>query len=230
MDKEQSFVIKGIREGLLVTARQGNWQEIQEELLAQIENQEAFFKGAKLALDVGEQTLRAIDLGGLIEKLLNRGITLWAVLSSSPKTEQNAQALGLATRIFTPKPEREVRSAHGQTEDGEPAIFIRRTLRSGTKITCPGSVAVLGDINPGAEVIASGNIIVWGKVRGVVHAGAEGDDQCMVCALDLQPMQLRIADIIAVTPSRKGKPQPEIARVVDGQVIAEPWMYDKGGR
>lgn len=230
MDKEQTFSIKGIRDGLLVTARQGDWFVLQEELLTQIENQESFFKGAKLALDVGEQALRAVDLGSLIEKLSNRGITLWAVLSSSPKTEQNAQALGLATRIFIPKPERDTRSDLVSTDDGEPAIFLKRTLRSGTKITFSGSVVVLGDINPGADVIASGNIIVWGKVRGVVHAGAEGDDQCVICALDLTPMQLRIADIIAITPNRKGKPQPEVARVVDGQVIAEPWVHDKGGR
>jgi septum site-determining protein MinC len=66
-------------------------------------------------------------------------------------------------------------------------------------------------------------VVVWGHLRGMVHAGAEGDDSAVVCALDLSPTQLRISDKIAVTPKRRGKPQPEIARLQDGQVIAEPW-------
>jgi septum site-determining protein MinC len=61
----------------------------------------------------------------------------------------------------------------------------------------------------------------------MVHAGAEGNEQSVVCALDLSPTQLRIADKIATTPQRKGKSKPEIARLQDGQVIAEEWKPPK---
>jgi septum site-determining protein MinC len=84
-------------------------------------------------------------------------------------------------------------------------------------------VVVVGDVNPGAEIIAGGSVVVWGRLRGVVHAGAGGNEQAVVCALDLQPTQLRIAAHIAVPPKRKGKPQPELARIRDGQVEAEAW-------
>jgi septum site-determining protein MinC len=84
-------------------------------------------------------------------------------------------------------------------------------------------VVVIGDINPGAEIIAKGDIIVWGRLRGVVHAGADGDESAMVCALDLSPTQLRIAGKIAVAPNRRGKPSPEVVRLVDGQFVAEGW-------
>ena len=57
----------------------------------------------------------------------------------------------------------------------------------------------------------------------MVHAGAEGDEKSVVCALDLSPTQLRIAGEIAVTPKRRGKPQPEMARLENGQVVAEVW-------
>jgi septum site-determining protein MinC len=57
----------------------------------------------------------------------------------------------------------------------------------------------------------------------MVHAGAEGNEQAMVCALDLSPTQLRIAGLIALAPKRRGKPQPEIARLTNGQVVAELW-------
>jgi septum site-determining protein MinC len=65
--------------------------------------------------------------------------------------------------------------------------------------------------------------VVWGRLRGTVHAGAGGDEQCVVCALDLSPTQLRIAGKIALSPKRKGKPQPEMARLENGQFVAEPW-------
>jgi septum site-determining protein MinC len=60
-------------------------------------------------------------------------------------------------------------------------------------------------------------------LRGVVHAGAEGDETAVVCALDLAPTQLRIARYIATSPPHKGQPQPEMARVKDGQIMAERW-------
>jgi septum site-determining protein MinC len=66
-------------------------------------------------------------------------------------------------------------------------------------------------------------VLVWGRLRGMVRAGAEGNEQSVVCALDLTPTQLRIAGYIATTPKRRGKPQPEMARVIDGHVLAEPW-------
>ena len=73
-------------------------------------------------------------------------------------------------------------------------------------------------------IIAGGNVIVWGRLRGVVHAGATGNKDAMVCALDLAPTQLRIADQIAVSPARRGRPKPEIARIRNGQLTAEEWQ------
>jgi septum site-determining protein MinC len=78
-------------------------------------------------------------------------------------------------------------------------------------------------------VIATGNVVVWGRLRGVVHAGAEGDEQAVICALDLAPLQLRIAGQIAITPQRKGKLQPEMAHIKDGQVVAEVWNPNRKG-
>ncbi len=81
----------------------------------------------------------------------------------------------------------------------------------------------MGDVNSGAEIVAGGSIIVWGRLRGVVHAGAQGDENAVVCALELAPTQLRIAGEIAVSPKKQGKSQPEVARLQDGNLTAEPW-------
>lgn len=216
--------IKGVREGLLVTLGPGDWQDLQTALLAHIEEQSGFFSGARLALDVGDHVLRAAELGALRDRLADRGVTLWAVLSGSPATEEIAQMLGMATRLSTPKPERLVKPFDTNLP-GEAAVLVQRTLRSGFKVEYPGHIVVVGDVNPGAELVAGGSVVVWGRMRGVVHAGAEGNQQAVVCALDLMPTQLRIAMIDAAPIGRKRKPQPEIARVQDGQIIIEAWKY-----
>ncbi|HVN55379.1 MAG TPA: septum site-determining protein MinC [Anaerolineaceae bacterium] len=221
-DGQAKVQIKGIRDGLLVTLGEGDWPDLQANLLNQIREQASFYQGARLALDVGNKILRAADLGGLRDQLSDRGISLWAVISNSPTTEQTARVLGMATRLSTPKPDRPIRPLDTNLT-GENAVLVQRTLRSGFKLVHQGHVVVIGDVNPGAEIIARGSVVIWGRLKGVVHAGADGDLSAMVCALELSPTQLRIASQIATTPQRRGKPQPEIAKIVNGHVVAEPW-------
>lgn len=108
-------------------------------------------------------------------------------------------------------------------------ILVRRTLRSGQKINFSGNVVILGDVNPGAEVTASGHVIVLGALRGMVHAGAAGDEQAVVVAFRLQPTQLRIANHITRPPEdESAKPgQQEIARIKDDVVTIE--VFQAGG-
>jgi septum site-determining protein MinC len=215
--------IKGIREGLLVTLGDGSWDDVHRALLTHLDDQASFLRGARLALDVGNHILKAVDLGQISKEMSERELTLWAVLSSSPTTERSAQSFGLATRIGKPRPDSSGAAASTAVQGGDAAIVVRRTLRSGFSLHSPGHVVVIGDVNPGAEVVAGGDVIVWGRLRGMVHAGANGNESALVCALDLSPTQLRIAGQIATAPKRRGKPQPELARIVNGQVVAEFW-------
>ena len=85
-----------------------------------------------------------------------------------------------------------------------------------------GEAAVAAGV--AAEVVAGGDIVVWGRVRGVVHAEALGDEGAIICALDLAPTQLRIASYIARSPDdKRRKPVPEVASVHDGHIVAESW-------
>lgn len=215
--------LKGIGDSLIMTLGQGEWEELRRALLKHLDQQAEFFRGARLALDVGNLILKAGELGQLSKEMSERGITLWAILSSSPTTEQNAQSFGLATRIGKPRAEKPAPELETTFYGGESAVLIRRTLRSGFSLQFDGHVVVIGDVNPGAEIIASGNVIVWGRLRGMVHAGAEGNEEAVVCALDLSPTQLRIAGQISLSPKRRGKPQPEMARIQENQVVAEAW-------
>jgi septum site-determining protein MinC len=181
---ENSVQIKGIKEGLLVTVGEGEWNALLDLLFRHIHDRENFFRGAKIALDVGNHILHAAEMGTLRDQLSDRGINLWAVLSNSPTTEATAQVLGLATRLSAPKPDRAVRALDTNLP-GEAAVLVQRTLRSGFKVSYQGHVVVIGDVNPGAEIVAGGSVVVWGRLRGVVHAGAEGNEKAVVCALDL---------------------------------------------
>jgi septum site-determining protein MinC len=216
----QSVSVKGIHEGLLITPGEGNWEEAYSSLLEHLDSKPDFFFGAQAILQLGAHPLHAAELAALRSALADRGVGLHSILSENPATIEAAKSLGLGTTL----PKREVKESPFSTElQGMEAIFLQQTLRSGNSIHFPGHVTVLGDVNPGAEIVAGGSVIVWGHLRGTVHAGAQGDCSAIVCAMDLSPMQLRIGSLAATSPPRKGKTQPEIASVRDGRLVAEPW-------
>jgi septum site-determining protein MinC len=221
-EKSSLIQLKGIREGLLVTLAGATWPELVAAFIENIESRSTFFRGARVVLDVGSQDLRVADLSRLRDQLSERGVSLWAVLSVSAQTERTAQNLGLATRLSKPHLTEATAKPEQLLPEGA-AKWVKGPLRSGGKVAYDGNVVVLGDVNAGAEIVAGGSVIVWGHLRGVVHAGAQGDQNAIVCALDLAPTQLRIAAEIAVSPKRSGKSQPEVARLQDGHLEALPW-------
>jgi septum site-determining protein MinC len=152
------------------------------------------------------------------------GVTLWAVESDHPATHVAAQELGLETGFRDPQPY----APEQMTREDMPGVVVRRTLRSGQALQHTGHLTLIGDVNPGAEVTAGGDIIVWGKLRGTAHAGAVGDDGAIVCALQLAPSQIRIGSHIARPPEREGLPEvPEMASVQDGDIVVEGWMVKR---
>ncbi|MFZ5820161.1 MAG: septum site-determining protein MinC [Chloroflexota bacterium] len=216
--------IKGLRDGLLIALGPGEWKELELALLQHIEAQQSFFQGARIALDVGAQALRVNELSALRDRLSEQGVTVWAVISESPATEKTAQLLGMATRISKPRPQEE-RTYLTDDASENAALFIGKTLRSGTRVEFPGHVIVFGDVNPGAEIIAEGNVFVWGRVRGMIHAGSKGDTQAVIGALDLSPTQLRIADQVSALLNPQENPRPELASLSeDGKLHAIPWQ------
>jgi septum site-determining protein MinC len=216
--------IKGIREGLLVTLSEADgWGDISQALLARIEQSVDFFKGARLALALGPRPLSVTDLSNLRSVLSEHNVSLWAVLGDSPTTMNAAQALGLNIALPSTQPQLQPDPETDPEAERESAVLARLTLRSGRCVRHAGHVVIIGDVNPGAEIVAGGNIVIWGRLRGVAHAGADGDESAIVCALDLSPTQLRIAGHIATSPSRKGETRPEMARLKEGHIVAERW-------
>lgn len=112
---------------------------------------------------------------------------------------------------------------HMSAAGGPTTLYLRQNLRSGQTVSHKGHLVIIGDINPGAEVMADGDITVWGCLRGVAHAGIGGNVDAEIRALKLQPIQIRIAHAIARAPDRPrvnyaASNGPETARMVDGKI------------
>ena len=118
--------------------------------------------------------------------------------------------------------------------DGEEALIYRGNLRSGQDISSDKSIIVMGDVKPGANVTSYGSIYILGELRGNAFAGAGGDHNCIIMALDLDPIQIRIAETIAISPdAEKGKKLkikkkkfliddgkgPEVAYIENGHIV-----------
>lgn len=231
--------VRGTREGLLLTvpddARVYSSRDIAVALAAHLESAEAFFNGADVIVDLGERDLADDEVGFYRGVLEERGVVVRGFTAASPQGRAAIRKAGYHPLQIAP-PERAAQTAtyapnptsqiHPVNPDAGEALYLRRTLRSGARIRHHGNLVIVGDINAGAEVAASGDIIVWGTMRGMVHAGALGDDSAIICALSLNPTQLRIGSHYALPPTEKkgtNSGMPERVRLENGRLVVEPW-------
>ena len=110
-----------------------------------------------------------------------------------------------------------------------PPLYLTSPVRSGTEIRHPGNIILVGDVNPGGNLIANGDILIWGTLRGTAHAGAEGNQDAIIMILKLGASQLRIADLVArVSPEAADQGEPEVAYITpDGIRLASARSFKK---
>lgn len=177
----------------------------------------------RVSLESGGWELSCDDLRQLSGILRERQLDLVEVVGSIPTTLVAASALGLESRW---SPDAEAGEQRGDAEgdaEGNALLIHRGTLRSGDHLQAEGSVLVLGDVNPGARISAGGHVLVWGRLRGSAHAGKHGDPTARIVALQLRPLQLRIAAAVARGPE-DAPPEglAEEARLDQGEIRIEP--------
>ena len=216
--------IKGTSEGLLITIVAEDWLDGEKILFKEIETQADFLSGAKIFIDVQTQIINALSMGKLIEKLSDKGLKLVGIISDSYKTERSALSYGLRTTIEKRKNITNLnQTSQKNKKNKEKTIFLRQTLRSGALLETTGDVTILGDVNPGATIIAAGNIVVWGKLRGNVHAGCEGNQDAIICSLEFLTEQARIAGQLIELPKKRKKLQPEFASIENNNTQLQAW-------
>ena len=219
--EEDRIEIKGTRRGLSVTLGSGDWPELLRELDDRLGKGSAFFQGSGVNLHAGRRELSEQQLQELMNILTKHNIELASLDTNSSVAAGAARSLGIRLAL----PEVSYAPPGTPRDEWSEGMLVRRTVRSGQSIQHPGHVVIIGDVNPGAEIVAGGDVVVWGKLRGMVQAGAVGNDEAVVCALELKPTLLRIGAYFATSPDEESSKttQPEVASVIDGQIVAQPW-------
>jgi septum site-determining protein MinC len=213
--------IKGGKDGLrLVLDEAAPWNDVLDELHERFSRGTEFFHGAAIIIDTGERALTEAELAELLALMGEHGLQVHTLATSSREGRNAGRNAGIVTR-----PAARTAAPPAQS-DADAGVLIHRTLRSGQVLRHHGHLTLLGDVNPGAEIIAGGSIVIWGRLRGTAHAGAMGDSNAVICALELAPTLLRIADALARPPGTRPN-GPELARITEKGIEVEPWEAGK---
>ncbi len=220
----QSVIIKSNRYGLIVILdEESDWEKIKKDVAEKFSASAKFFGNAQMAICFRGRKLEASEEEELVQLIeANCQIQVTCLVDEDETTETKMRE---AVEQAEGKSEHVEEHELANLQDGR---FYKGTLRSGQVLESETSIIILGDVNPGARVVSKGNIIVLGALKGNVFVGAAGNEAAFVAALSMEPMQIRIGDVIArssdgKTPHRKkADDTPKIAFAEDGNIYIEP--------
>jgi septum site-determining protein MinC len=222
MQDENHVLFKGAKNGINVWLDDSvDFERIKRDLRAKTHEAKNFFEDAEVSITfTGREITKEeeSDLLGIIFQETDLSISFVKPESSEAATD-TALKLGL------------VPPSIALTKNEHLTFFYEGALRNGQSIRYDGSVVILGDANPGSEIIARGSVIVLGALKGLVHAGCTGDDSSYVCAMRLNPTQLRICDVMTYIPEEKrskNKNTPSYAYIQEGLIYIAPLAGAQG--
>lgn len=206
-----------------------NWHDLWQQMKQRLNGGDRFWlPNTTVELMAADRLLDGRQLQAIADALCEVQLQLKRVYTSRRQT-----AVAAATAGYCVEQQVSV-AAFNQAPTPSPSplaepLYLQMTVRSGVEIRHSGTVVILGDLNPGGIVVADGDILVWGRLRGVAHAGAGGNAQCLILALQMQPTQLRIAEHVARAPQTQPTQfYPEVAYVTpEGIRIAQTADFSK---
>ena len=225
---ENSVTFKGTVNGLTIILKQeATFEEVVSCMRAKINSAGKFFRGAKLAVKYKGRVLSEAEKNELHDLLVKEsGAQIQSFDEDVIETNNKAQEVVTSNNSSERNNQIKKYMYFKGIEEGQ-TKFYKGTVRSGQLISFDGNLVILGDVNPGAVIEATGNIVVMGLLRGVVHAGSDGNKEAIVAALGLNPTQLRIADIITRSPDEKGASAnltPELAYIKDDTLFVDCFL------
>ncbi|MDR1642479.1 MAG: hypothetical protein LBC41_02340 [Clostridiales bacterium] len=222
MQEENHVLFKGAKNGINVWLDETvDFDRIRRDLRVKTHEARDFFEDAEVAITFTGREItkeQESELLRIIYQETDLSIS-YAKPVPSERADDTASKLGLAPAGIVPN-----RNEHL-------TFFYEGALRNGQSIRYDGSVVILGDANPGSEIIAKGSVIVLGALKGMVHAGCTGDDSSYVCAMRLNPTQLRICDVMTYIPEEKrskNKNTPSYAYIQEGLIYIAPLASAQG--
>jgi septum site-determining protein MinC len=243
--------VKGWRNGLLlIIPPDEEWANVLEQVDARLDEARArsFWRGAQTTIDCGGRFVSLEELDALLDRVKGAyGLVPIAIVAADAATRAAGEKLALVSYeempVIRKPPRREFESMNPSASEAPEtpdvadksaasannSLYLRQTVRSGQRIVNDGHIVICGDVNAGAEIMAKGDIIVFGTLRGLAHAGCYGDETAQILALSLRPPQLRIAGKIARSPEEVVKTKggsaertPEVARIENGEIQIFP--------
>lgn len=207
-----SVIIKGNKYGIIVVLSPDEPFESLKQLVAEkFKESSKFFENAKMAISFEGRKLTNEEQKDILDIInANTEMHIVCVMENDPDTEENMRKT-VEQKLL------ELSNNTGQ--------FYKGILRSGASLEFETSVIIIGDVNHGARVVSKGNIIVLGALKGNAFAGATGNTNSFVVALDMSPTQIRIADTIARSPDKPVKEEVKEAKIAfleDGNIYIEP--------
>ncbi|MEH2136347.1 septum site-determining protein MinC [Nostoc sp.] len=198
-----------------VSASELSWSDIWQQIRQRLNAGDRFrIANTPVHLMAQDRLVDARQLQELAEALSEVELRLISVSTSRRQTAIAAVTSGYSVEQLQPLTSLNTEPEATATPQAD-ALYLETTVRSGVEIRHPGTVIILGDVNPGGIVIADGDIIIWGRLRGIAHAGAGGNRECLIMALQMEPTQLRIADAVARAPEKLPMQfSPEVAHIM----------------
>ena len=205
-------IIKGNKYGIIVVLDSDmDYESLREKIAEKFRESAKFFDKAQMALSFEGRKLTNEQQRDVLNIIAEETMLhVVCVIEDDPGQEEKFKK-ALDEKLM------ELSNASGQ--------FYKGNLRSGQVLESETSIIVIGDINPGARIVSKGNIIVLGSLKGSVFAGASGNNNSFVVALDMNPVQIRIADTIARSQDKQEKTaakETKIAFLEDGNIYIEP--------
>lgn len=211
-----NVVIKAYNGGIVVVLDKTlGFEELKLDIAAKFKESSKFFNNAQMAISFEGRVLtdeEKFEILGIISD--NSELQIVCIVEDDPEKDKQFEK-SINEKLM------DLNTNTGQ--------FYKGNLRSGQVLELETSVIIIGDVNPGARVVSKGNIIVLGALKGNAFAGAAGNEKSFVVALDMMPVQIRIADVIARSPDKPVKPavkETKIAFVEDGNIYIEPLNKD----
>ncbi len=232
----QTVAIKGTKSGIiLVLDKDAPFSELRDEIAVKFQEASSFLGKNKMGLIIRGRDLSDNQQSDVIDIITNNSnLTITCIIDEESATE----------RLFNIENKEKELAQHSeniasaesivmQTLPDNSALVYTGNLRSGQDISCEQSVVILGDVKPGGSVTSYGSIFILGELRGNAFAGAGGDQSAIVMALKLDPLQVRIADAIAISPDAEKGPklrlkkkklissetEPEVAYIDNGHIV-----------
>jgi septum site-determining protein MinC len=190
------------------------WSDLWQQLRHRLDAGERFWQPqTAVYLIARDRLLDGRQLQAIADALAEAQLQIKRVYTSRRQTAVAAATAGYSVEQQSPVAHLNQPAAEAEQALAEP-LYLQTTVRSGVEVRHPGTVVILGDLNPGGAVVAEGDILVWGRLRGVAHAGSKGNAQCLIMALQMEPTQIRIADFVARGPETAPlRYYPEVAYV-----------------